>query len=447
MRNRICCWLVTGCLLILSWNVSALETTDPIIAGSNIELKKISDFYQDCTNGKNCNFWKFGNALDTAVLALALPGANVAPNEFIDLTEKVYLELTLPSYIDTYWFDDFEWWAVGFQRASSEPYRGLFDDAHLKKLRELEKTAWDSAQLGTLAWEACMKASACVERYGVATEMNFIPRYPGGIWNNFFAFSALERSTSDPLKDVLGARQNTVTNSLYAFYTTARQAQQNAQQEDTQFKNIMAFFTAWQQEPEQRNHWLNRIDADRALVRERVFVNGDKGYDPTVVWLGDQGIILGWLVHLMNTGKTQTVGLTNQQALSFAKQIIKGSERCLISRRTGLLMPWTAWDPNAVNQRCGIETGVPPGDDKDDYNTGVSVFLRHLSAVYQTNPELKTFIDSTSFPRVIAEEAKLMAGAMGQTSETTCSSACTSIVETVNKLALYNAARIIRVIH
>src|SRR5262249_36091131 len=108
-------------------------------------------------------------------------------------------------------------------------------------------------------------------------------------------------------------------------------------------------------------------------------------------------------------------------------------------RRTGLLMAWTA-----VDQRCGNEAGTPPGNDDDDYNTGVGVFLRHLSAVYQTNLALKAFIDSTSFPPVIAEEAALMAGETGQTDQTTCLSRCPALVETVNKLALYNAARIIK---
>lgn len=425
---------------------------DPVDLGISIELNNIQSNFDNCRdNFSNCNFWMFGNAFDTSLTTLLLQTQNKLNLKFnidayIQKTSTVFNFLTNPAYVGQYWFDDFEWWSIALQRALSSPYEKIFSSSNIDLLKNMGNIAWNNAQLGTHAWQVCLQSDACAKRYNSSPTSNFEPLYSGGIWNNFFKFSTADRSTSDPYRESLGARENTVTNSMYAVYATTAIA--NGSIDPTtqlQYQNISSFLLHWVNDPSPLKNIFTRIDKNSVLIKERSFTSGDPDYDPTLAWAGDQGIMLGWLTAILNAKPTVKTILDKKTALTLAKQIINGAQHCLINQKTKLILSWTYWDPSGDNLLCGNTPGSAPGNDPQDYNTGVGVFIRYLTQAYQTNVDLRNFIQQqTAFPKIVKDEAAYLAGTTGTTRHTTCSepSACLDLVDSTNKLAIYTADKV-----
>lgn len=235
------------------------------------------------------------------------------------------------------------------------------------------------------------------------------PRYsPGGAWNS----PITDARQPDPVvryegwSSYLNPVQNTVTNGLYAilalriFQAARNPAFAGVFRESG--LDVEACLGAWTDQIEWLERWLIETpDADESLllrlgagslVRERVSTfheaNGrmlwDAAYSKTLLWTGDQGLLLGAL----REARAANLLVPEPKAFGLPAQIVQGvfehgyAERSYGVIRGEFLLPWIgigSSDPFAVPS---------PGNDDPDYQTGVGVFMRYLLQAYQAEPGL-----------------------------------------------------------
>ena len=137
---------------------------------------------------------------------------------------------------------------------------------------------------------------------------------------------------------------------------------------------------------------------DTALVRERVSTFGVKddkgqysricGYDPAQAWAGDQGLILGGLVDLIEMPGNVA---NSEDLLTWAKQIAAGVLAGANSpQHRGILPAWIT----GQNQ------------DPGDYSTGIGVYMRYLLYVYQNNDDMRMYLQNIGYPDFVRANAE-----------------------------------------
>lgn len=416
---------------------------DSVKSAISSEYSNLMSDIGQCNYSSPCpQYWRIGMSWNVMLTAILLP-QELNPNfihssiNLVNLLNQAYNTFNLPG---TFWNDDFEWWAIATQRAlATDEIRSLIgqNTGVIIKLETIKNNTWDYAQSGPKAWEDCLQSITCKTYYDPA----FRPRYVGGTWNAYFKHSGeANRANSDPTSGSLATRQNTVTNMMYAVYA-ARGNPDGAT--DTENNNISNFLNSWLNDSVSEYKMLNYIASNAAIVRERVYVEGDQYYDPTLSWAGDQGIMLGWLLQILNSS-TPNKYIDKITALNFAKNILKGFDECFIDNNNHILQ----WTHTTAEGSCTGTPGTPPGvnlsgndGDYQDYNTGIAVFLEYLTEAYQNNKDLNDYIRlHTRLPTIIATEA--YDDSLGNIN-TCVNDDCNSFVSSTNNLALYNAYQVI----
>lgn len=176
-----------------------------------------------------------------------------------------------------------------------------------------------------------------------------------------------------------------------------------------------------------------------ALVRERTSVYSDFAVKPAhrdpywfpiLAWAGDQGLLLGGLVDSM--ARLDPSDPHYQRLLALAKDLLRGVRGYLVTEdatsnpsksEPGWLLPWRndprtcsrndAGETTCIPLRSGIamaDVGVPPGNDRFDHDTGIAAFMRYLVYAYDTNADLRAFLQNeTDYPTFLQSYASHVA--------------------------------------
>jgi hypothetical protein len=128
------------------------------------------------------------------------------------------------------------------------------------------------------------------------------------------------------------------------------------------------------------------------LVRERVSTYGVQGnegylqvcgYDDTLAWAGDQGIILGGALGMTLIGNADD---TAPMFLQLAQEIVEGVRT---SSPGDILQPWVTGN----------------GGDFPDYSAGIGVFMRYLLYAYQSNNLMRHYLADSGIADFISANA------------------------------------------
>lgn len=138
-------------------------------------------------------------------------------------------------------------------------------------------------------------------------------------------------------------------------------------------------------------------DSDGRACRELARAAGGtwtKGYKPETIWTGDQGLVLGGLVDLIEMARRGYPGLDPANCLATAKRLLAGVKQQLVDSQ-GHLQPY-------------LPFGVPPAGDPTSYETGLGVFFRYLLYAYRTNADLRDFLIARGYPALVQSNAQYL---------------------------------------
>lgn len=363
-------------------------------------------------------FWRLGHSLDTMIDYLAINPADAIG--FTEIALKKYLDRQSLVWNDKdeakepWWYDDYAWWAIAGLKASQHP--------------EIFGTyAYCFRGISNICWQAIYRNAPNVwknadhDRFG-----EYKPRFEGGVWNYFFSNKPIFEIRYTPCwpgwnNNPFVCMQNTVTNGLYwvlasrLYHITGDSSYKKAA--DTEYEFLNNWFNVT--EPDKSLlYYYNTNDRSKFLVRERVSTYSDTnspvyGYDEQMAWLGDQGLILGGLVDMMRCMGNDSPKNNEEykKLLKMAKAITDGVKEKMC--KDGLLLPWIS------------KNNSPPGNDKDDYMTGIGVYMRYLLYAYQNNDDLKNYLKDTCYPDLVRKNADEVKGNLG-----------TDLIELTNNLAI-----------
>jgi len=297
----------------------------------------------------------------------------------------------------------------------------------------------------TQVWTMASTEPSCIPCLHTppANWYRFEPRFTGGVWNTAFAGlntgkqssckpsdSSIPLGTPEDDCSLLTPLQNTVTNGLYLVLNTRY----------------------YQQTSEKIKPSL--LNSETGLVRERVGTyiqdttqspscfTGVKWYEQDLSWAGDQGIVLGGLVDILNSNLTED----NEWLLEKAKGILDGVKDHMTRGMSGstrdnlaqeVLRPWTrfdGWGPDDGKDPTFASPGVfgfgdpdyprsgdleydevcscdqwkteppcpsePPKiavDPTTNYIAGPGIFMRYLLYAYRNNKDLRDHIRSNKY--------------------------------------------------
>ena len=313
------------------------------------------------------------------------------------------------------------------------------------------------------------------------------PRFEEGVWNSAFAGKTpgpqsdcnpnihqdptifptpppIPVGTPGDYCSTLNPLQNTVTNGLYLVLNT-RYYMANPQAPETRRDKtvgIYEWFKSWMDVEDEEITLCSKnqikpslLDAETGLVRERTGTyakdttqspqcfQGVKWYEQDLAWAGDQGIVLGGLVDIMNSGLTQD----DAWLLEKAKGILDGVKDHMTKGMSGsthdnlalgMLRPWTRFDgwgpddstdsyftspggfgfgdpdyplPGSLEDEasCSCPSCKIPLDSSVNYVAGPGIFMRYLLYVYRNNKDLRDHIRSDEYLAFLKANADFIA--------------------------------------
>ena len=206
-------------------------------------------------------YWRLGHAFDTLndyffttlSSAKATQFATVILDKFLNRHSLPWKGA--PDLVkDPWWYDDFAWWGIAALRAGSHP--DIYGD----------KNAAYFAGVADLSWQPVYRNAPNVWENAKSNPdfKPFEPRFPGGVWNYFFAKDEIAGVPFTPCvpgkQDTLRGIQNTLTNGLY-WVLMARLARQRG---DTEFRTaadaVLGFFESWFSLSDRDKSLLNHFD-------------------------------------------------------------------------------------------------------------------------------------------------------------------------------------------
>lgn len=342
----------------------------------------------------NGNYWQLGHTLDTIIDYLT-----IAPADAVGFAKIALDRYNVSSTNGTAcWYDDFSWWGIAGLKASQRP--NLFGD-DTAKFSSIAQSCWETTDgKAPYVWANADQQAYAELRPRIGADTQAVD---GGVWNYYWGPFTGGCSPDDPRGDecpptmhgCLCGYQNTVTNGLY-LVLSSRLAQANPQvphyrqAADREFNFFYNWFELSEPDP-LTTPLLNRYTVGKAVVRERVSTYAPKGanppyppvqcYNPSVVWTGDQGLILGGMVDRM-----QLVGPASPlypYMRNVAQSIAAGVLDSLTTN--ALLQPWTPNQPS------------PCGDD-GDYLTGPAVYMRYMLYAFLTNADIRNYLRAANYP-------------------------------------------------
>jgi hypothetical protein len=358
-------------------------STDSYSSAAKKNFAALKDQYASNDTGQQVSFWKLGNSFDTMIDFLDIIDASCANDVAQIAVTQLNASLKhIEGGYDGAWFDDFGWWSVATQRALQKPF---FNSDAKRQLQNILDQCWPRfTKNAPFVWER--RKPGTVSPTTCKPFDDFGPAVDGGVWNAYWCDTPATYpgpKNGDPTDGHLIGIQNTVTNALYLMAAhrlgrTDPAARQAAQRE-------WQFLLTWFDEKEDPLWW--EIDDNAGLVRARVghFANGVRvphidneyectGFQETWAWTGDQGLMLGNLGDAMlAAGPDDREGL-----LARAQHLVSGVRRRLVEGG-GVVQSYTT-------------TGCLPDFDKFDYQVGSGVFWRNYLYVWNTNPDLRTFL-------------------------------------------------------
>jgi hypothetical protein len=341
--------------------------------------------------GDRVSFWKLGNSFDTMIDYLEVIDSSSAQ----DIAQMAVTQLNaslkdIDGGYDGAWFDDFGWWSVATQRALQKPF---FNADSKLQLQDILTACWSRFTANApLVWER--RTSAKFDSYG--------PAHVGGVWNAYWDGTDkqyLGPKNGDPSNGKLIGIQNTVTNALYLMAAHRLGANDPAARKAAESE--WGFLLAWLDETQDPLWW--KFDDTTGLVRERVghFAKGLKaplhedgrctGFHEKWAWTGDQGLMLGnFSDAILATDPGHRQGLLDR-----AQHLLSGVRQNLV-------------DGNHVVQNYST-TGCIPDGDENDYQVGSGVFWRNYLYVWNTNPDLRSFLMGADFEAMVKASAEAAA--------------------------------------
>lgn len=461
--------------------------------------------------------WYQGNALDTLIDYVSITQDQDKGSELARRIDALW-QLAKP---EGNWWDDFGWWGIAFLNAARN-HRILGQNGPTQYLDQARDTLEHHMDYATRVWAYAL-TSPCLHEHPEDWYM-YQPRFDGGVWNCAFAGKTpgpqqacnpntdgqqifppppptIPVGTPGDYCSQLNPLQNTVTNGLY-LVLNARYYMQDPRARETRHDQTVAiyrWFKSWMDiEDEEITLCFGNqtrpslLNSETGLVRERVGTyaldstisppcfRGAKWYEPDLSWAGDQGIVLGGLVDMLNSKLTED----RTWLLDRAKGILDGVKDHMTRGMTGstrdnlapgVLRPWTkfdGWGPDDIPKTTfgppgGFGFGDPgypqPGDPEYDalsscgggftapldastnYIAGPGIFMRYLLYAYRNSRYLRHYIRSHGYLAFLRANADAIAEGSYSCScknaidsGTTCD-ACTLSCQ-INRLATLNAA-------
>jgi len=461
-----------------------IDSTGPVDYGkaAEREYKKLLDawVYRGDNDYNHRIMWYQGNALDTLIDYVAI---TKDAKKGYDLGKKIKTLWDLQEK-EGYWWDDFGWWGVAFLNAAQN--HSILKQEKAVYMKNAEKCLEDHMDQATQVWTMASTEPSCIPCLHTppANWYRFEPRFTGGVWNTAFAGlntgkqssckpsdSSIPLGTPEDDCSLLTPLQNTVTNGLYLVLNTRYYQQTSEKQEKRRDRTlaIYGWFKNWmdledQEVPQcpvskEKPTPLNKIkpsllNSKTGLVRERVGTyiqdttlspscfTGVKWYEQDLSWAGDQGIVLGGLVDILNSNLTED----NEWLLEKAKGILDGVKDHMTRGMSGstrdnlaqeVLRPWTrfdGWGPDDGKDPTFASPGVfgfgdpdyprsgdleydevcscdqwkteppcpsePPKiavDPTTNYIAGPGIFMRYLLYAYRNNKDLRDHIRSNKY--------------------------------------------------
>lgn len=353
----------------------------------------------------NGNFWQLGHTFDTIIDYLT-----IIPTDAIGFAAIAIDRYNVSSTNGSAcWYDDFGWWGIAALKASQSPKLFGSDTATFLGFAQSCWEMFDGKAPYVWANADQKKYAGLRPRIGADTQA-----VNGGVWNYYWGTFVGGCSPDEPGDDdcpptmhaCLCGYQNTVTNALY-LVLSSRLALANPQvpQYLAAANREFMFFYNWFElatpDP-QSSPLLNRYDPGKALVRERVSTYAPNGanrpyppvqcYNPSVVWTGDQGLILGGMVDSMTLGRPGSPYYPYMR--NVAQSIAGGVLDSLVTN--SVLQAWTPNQPS------------PCGDD-GDYLTGPGAYMRYLLYAFVNNADVRNYLRSTGYPAFVQQYASYVA--------------------------------------
>jgi hypothetical protein len=352
------------------------------------------------------NYWKLGNAFDTATDYVVYCG--VPDSELAGLAYAKYQAVLEKNPNSACWYDDYGWWGIASAKAFDPRYAAVFSGQE-SNFQSIAWDCWGTMNTGKSnpEWKYKGAPNAWNNRDDGNPDQSYwnnpenwaTPRFndgPGsglqGVWQ--YDIFHEKRSTnecspsnpSDPNQCSLGPFQNTVVNGLY-FVLAQRLLNAVAGDQSTlqPAKDLYGFLQAWFDMKLGNDSTLIRFASDAVLVRERVttYAMLPSGNYPALkewnntrdtCWAGDQGLIMSGLVDYLN------INPQDPMCLSVSQAIVGG----VVTHMTDL---------KGVIQYNYDELG-----DFGDYKCGVGVFMRYLLYAYnQPSSPIKALVDENQY--------------------------------------------------
>ncbi len=393
------CGVVSCLLLPLNCSDSSSSNPKPVSPYAEAAKQAYDKLLQMWLHQENVYkaMWYRGNALDTLIDYVVVSNDAARGKELGGHIPEIW-----NGGENGNWFDDFGWWGISFINAARH-YSVLGQDGPGYYL-DGARTALNHMEAAPEVWDvASQKLETCPKW------AEYAPRFTGGIWNCDFGTSECPapegHPSCDPSSFGLCPIQNTVTNGLYLVLNVRYHNQTADGEKWSAVEKEYGFMKDWlslPDIPEKCEGYPDVLpslrDSDTGLIRERVGTyaeyagcyNRVNGYEESVAWAGDQGIILGAVTDLINTAEVpdeDKEGFLYEMALS----ILAGVETTLTMKKgesdslpEGVLRPWTNFNGWASFH---LDAG-------DDYRTGPGVFMRYLLYAYKNSAVLREYISS-----------------------------------------------------
>jgi hypothetical protein len=439
INSRMLALIIVACLGLSGGSVEAASPDAKLKSAADDAYERILAIFKDVPsdncdpvdpNEIQCNYWHLGNAFDTAIdyLIMNRPKAEAFAEAVIkkyDLTSKTPWVC---------WYDDYGWWAVAAQRALEQ--HGLWSKDQIRRFEEIAAETWTKMQTGLSVWDLDQQDFSSLKPY-----------FDGGIWNYFWTTDSLPgvcQTPCDPTVRPLCGRQNTVTNGLNFVAASMRAG----------YTGDQYYLQAATRERDFLHNWFNfpgdisksllypldspGDDDGPAVIRERVstYFDGteDFKFSSDLIWAGDQGLILGGLLRFIEAVPSDP---DRQAMINLAERITDGVLEYLSDGAR--FFPWSNVKNPYVDPIGGPNIGGSPGGDDNDYNAGISVYIRYLLHAYQTNKEIRQHLQNTGYPVLVRKFAEDFAA----DDEGLCypdENDCDDLVKNTNKLAALVAA-------
>ena len=383
------------------------------------------------------DFWKTANGFDTLVDYLEYIGhddTGSVDKGSVDWVFKFLVD-NMAGSLDGVWFDDFGWWVIATQRASTKSF---FSVEQQDRLTAIASSYWKSFT---------SNAPHVWERSPDDLKDAYQPVEPGGVWNAYWTGTPQNPNWvgprgGNPEGSGFEGIQNAVTNLLYLI--SARRMGEDCAA-DLEFGFLSAWFEPkdiqgkkttkktipllWREPPAEPAN-----AADRVLIRERVTgfkdANGDltdarTTYNPQGAptlwdwfWVGDQGLLIGALIDRIRAKPAE-----KHEHLELIGKILAGVGQKFV-----------------LNNKLQSYHGKPPIGYEADYSTGKGVFWRYLLYAWENGgPDVQTKIKESKILVVLKESAT---DSVLKESATDSGSKSKDYIELINDVAALTAAAV-----